>query len=325
MPLRAVDLFAGPGGWDLAARFLGIESTGIEFDAWACATRRSAGLSTIEGDVTAFGPADFPVDGLMASPPCQTFSMAGSGSGRRALDEVLMAVKEMEADGDHNLTGVDPRTALVLEPLRWALTARDFGAPFRWLAFEQVPTVLPVWEAMGDVLRRAGYSVAVGKLNAEQFAVPQTRTRAFLVARLDGEAKLPTPTHSRYHNRDPYRLDVGTLRWLSLQDALGVGSARTVLASGTRPNSARRPLDHPAPTLAFGHDSASFVFLPAGADAVRAKADGSARRVTLNEASVLQTFPYDYPWQGPRAKRFQQIGNAVPPLLAYAVLGALIT
>jgi DNA (cytosine-5)-methyltransferase 1 len=47
-----------------------------------------------------------------------------------------------------------------------------------------------------------------------------------------------------------------------------------------------------------------------------------AVKITEAEASVLQSFPSDYPWQGNKTKRFQQIGNAVPPLMAFHVLAA---
>lgn len=342
----AIDLFAGPGGWDVGARDLGLKALGIEFDAAACKTRRAAGLPTIEGDVRDYGPADFPgVEGFIASPPCQTFSMAGKGAGRAALDDVLFGVKVLAARQplEAETRFDDVRTGLVLEPLRWALEAVDLGAPFRWLAFEQVPTVLPVWEAMADVLRGDGYSVEVGKVQAEQYGVPQTRKRAILVARLDGEARLPTPTHSRYYSRNPEKLDAGVLPWVSMAEALGWGAtarpSMTVTGGGAATggaepfgNMARQGLaqERDAGSWAFSRPSTTIVgsFRPEiiaapgwrkAGDGPRQNAPGSVR-VTPEEAATLQSFPPDHPWQGSKSKIFQQIGNAVPPLLARAVL-----
>lgn len=223
--LVALDLFAGTG-WGVACTALGIREYGVEVMPQAVAVRALNGMRTIYRDVWA-GLLGLevvpPYNLLIASPPCQTFSMAGGGAGRKALDEVLAAIDaglylEPERLIEFGETH-DPKTALVLAPL--AQVAQDLPP---YVVLEQVPPVLPVWQRYAEVMREWGYSVWVGIISAEQYGVPQTRKRAILIARADGvEAAPPTPTHSAYYPRDPKRLDEGVAPWVSMAEALGWG------------------------------------------------------------------------------------------------------
>lgn len=54
----------------------------------------------------------------------------------------------------------------------------------------------------------------------------------------------------------------------------------------------------------------------------RQDAPGSVS-VSVSEAGLLQSFPADYPWHGSKGKQYEQVGNAIPPLLAAHILAAV--
>ncbi|TWD73146.1 DNA (cytosine-5)-methyltransferase 1 [Kribbella amoyensis] len=314
-----VDLFAGPGGLDVAARWLGVAAVGIEWDANACATRRAAGIRTKHADVRDFGPKDFPAATILTGgPPCQTYTVAGSGAGRRALDRVLAFVKKMaagESIGLHELD--DERTGLVLEPLRWALEAHALQRPYEAIVLEQVPAVLPVWAGIAEALEGIGYKASYGVLHTEEYGVPQTRRRAILIARRDEKPELPAPTHRRFR-RGVERLagDPDLLPWETMGGALKRSGGFTVISNygtgGDPKLRGRRTSVEPAATVT-GKVSRNRLVSSDGAE---------LDRFTLSEAGRLQTFPADYPWSGKDVS--QQIGNAIPPLLAAHVLAAAL-
>ncbi|CAL9457523.1 hypothetical protein SUDANB171_02552 [Streptomyces sp. enrichment culture] len=323
-PVKIVDLFAGPGGVDVAAEKLGVPTVGVEWDSDACATRHAAGLPTVMGDVRRFGPAHFPeADVLAGGPPCQTFTVAGSGVGRRALDDVLHFVKRMIARDDRknieadlaNLN--DERTGLVLEPLRWILEAIDGPQnAYEAVVLEQVPAVLPVWEAYAGALRNEGYSVDFGIMQTESYGVPQTRRRAVLIARMgDHRVAIPKPTHRAY--RKGVSRDAGDARlmpWRTMGDVLDRPEEFEVISNygtGGDPKArGRRSSSQPSATVT------GKIFR----NRVVSSDGGELPRFSHAEAGRLQTFPVNYPWSGRDIG--QQIGNAVPPRLAMHVLSA---
>lgn len=204
-----VDLFAGIDGWSLGA-----SAVHFEIDRDACATLAALGVPTVRADVSAWPLGHMPeVEGIVASPPCQMFSVAGSKKGIQERDLIVEHVHTC-VDGWRPWTeSHDPRTSLVLEPLRWTLTLRP-----RWLACEQVPAVLPIWDAVAEVLRAHGYSSWSGVLNAADYGVPQTRRRAILMASLDRPVVPPVATHAQ----DPQPGLLGTPRpWVTMAQALG--------------------------------------------------------------------------------------------------------
>lgn len=342
-----VDLFAGPGGWSEGLRMLSPElhatEIGLEWDSAACETRAAAGHATIRTDIAAYPLDQFGdrVTGLIASPPCQDFSLAGKRAG---------------IEGE--------RGQLIREVLRWSEALQP-----EWIACEQVPPALPVWRDYETELRKLGYSTWSGVLNAADYGVPQTRKRAILLASLTSPVGPPEPTHDRHPEPSLFADELRP--WVSMADALGwgrnrpawtlactsdtiggsgvraaiakekesgewsVNTGRAWVKGGTREDAQTVPASAPAPALT-GQSEAWWFTRPAttlvgsfcpdivagpGVDLTRPRQDRAGSvRISVNDALVLQSFPADYPLQGSKTKQFQQVGNAVPPRLAAHIL-----
>lgn len=317
----------------MGLRLLGISNvTGIEIDPMACLTAIAAGHKREQSDMASLYPTAFgPVRGLLGSPPCQGFSRAGKGVGR--LDAVHLI--DVAGRGSYEAVSAaaaellphlkDPRSILSLHPLRWVL---ELMPP--WSAWEQVPAVLPLWEAAAATLREVGYLTWTGIVEAEQYGTPQTRRRAILMASRTYQPHRPTPTHSQFHLRSPARLDPGVLPWVTMAQALGWPEAEVVDIVTQRLNNQSGtvfdlswPLHRPAPVIA----GRALVTMP-GANANRfngaTKSRNDGIRMTAPECGILQTFPGDYPWAGNVTEVHTQIGNACPPVLARAIADQLI-
>lgn len=244
------DKFAGPGGWDTGLAMIGITDVdGVEWDEVACATARAAGHKRTQADVSADMLVQWPIHytGSVDSPPCQGFSMAGQGLGRLDAEMLIRAVYLYSrgntafspifgviAYDEDNDVWVDPRewarahmhdrrSLFALEPLRYAIAAIAHGKPFRWIAWEQVAAVLPLWTACAEVLRGYGYDAEAVMVQAEAFGVPQTRKRAIVRATYGRWLPPLVPTHSKFNAQNPHKIEPGMPRWISMAQALQWG------------------------------------------------------------------------------------------------------
>ncbi|MGW7362338.1 DNA cytosine methyltransferase [Streptomyces sp. NPDC054841] len=172
---RILDLFAGPGGLDVAAHVLGYEVTGIEWDAGACATRSAAGMDTFRGDVRHYRAAFFPrAQVLTGGPPCQTFTVAGHGAGRRALDQVVRYIERLHAavlpENNHDWQQIFRTWRKISEELRLKeVEAKEVRAEKRKV--EEFRAIKR--KAMKDRLAHLGNSTDAVKKVLKQLRAPQ--------------------------------------------------------------------------------------------------------------------------------------------------------
>ena len=173
-PYSAISLYCGAGGLDLGFTRGGFAVRwAIDSDPFAIETY-NANLEPYGfcGDVLkADPPAGIEPDLVIGGPPCQGFSVIGRmdpGDPRsQHVDHFFDVVEELR-----------PR-AFVME------NVKALGASPRW---EHVRSRLL------DRAESLGYDRSLLLLNAQDYAVPQSRQRMFLVGLRDGAPKQPTPT-----------------------------------------------------------------------------------------------------------------------------------
>lgn len=295
--------FAGGGGSCLGLKMLGLDDTevvGVEYETPMVNTLRANGFHAWHADVTSEAVRSYawpPLWLYQASPSCQSFSLGGKGEGRKHIASMIEALR-LVADG---LTpqkalaevadeALDGRTELSLEPM---LVIRDRRP--RFVTFEQVPPVLPLWGAYCEILREWGYSAWCGIISSETLGVPQTRKRAILMARDAaatselGEVAPPPATHSRYYSHNPSKLDDGVLPWVSMGEALSRGMAvmRSNYGTGGDPAArGERTSEEPAPTVTSKIDRNKWLLQgnqkPGGVNYQQRHEDSPAQTVTSN-------------------------------------------
>ena len=336
-----ISLFTGAGGLDHGFEAAGFETrVAVEMDADAVRSLRaqrpwpvvdedihqveSARLLSVAG--LKVGEADL----LIGGPPCQPFSKAGywvSGDSRR-LDDPRAGTLEAYF---RVLEDTLPRAFLLENVPGLAFRDKSEGLDL-------------VRRRLRRIGRRTGerYSMAVAKLNAADFGVPQRRERVFVVGYRDGrDFEFPRPTHG--DPEAPDGLDAGLLPWACAWDALGdlpdeddprlkvLGKWAALLPSIPEGKNYLHHTERGDGRPLFGWRRRYWSFLLKLAkdrpswtlQAQPGPAIGpfhwQNRRLSARELARLQTFPDDFQLLGNLRAAQKQAGNAVPSALAEAL------
>lgn len=312
---NCISLFSGGGGLDLGAHFAGFNTELISDinpvytetikrnlphvkvyndDAMDLTSQRLRELSEIKGDI----------DLIIAGPPCQSFSIMGK---RQSLE--------------------DPRGRLTIKYFELIAELRP-----KAFVFENVPGLVTINKGrdFGNLIQyvreTTGYIIFYNTLNAANFGIPQYRERLFIVGfRSDincQEFEYPLKASGYLAEMMPEKVPSR----LAFEMVDGLPNQKPRIHTNAV---VQRFLSVPQ----GGRDKGSYCdkvnpSLPSGTVLIGSSKGGARphihpdlpRVLTVREAARLQSFPDWYEFFGTSTDQYRQVGNAVPPLLAYEVL-----
>jgi DNA (cytosine-5)-methyltransferase 1 len=338
-----IDLFAGSGGLSEGARLAGIEvKLAIESDPHVATTylRNHPDTFLWIDDIRNINDIDIDVSGdttiIFGGPPCQGFSTSNQrtrgieNEGNWLFLEFLRIVGMINPDWVlfENVTGI---------------TETEEGLFLK---------------AIVSQLECLGYECSTWELNAADYGVPQKRNRLFVVGSADGIIlKPPKPTVTRYITVGeaiadlPYLENGASINWMpygttppsdyakSLRN--GKNKSPNHLVTKNRDSIIKRYMHIPPggnwqdipielvdnytditkchtkiyhrltisePSVVIGNYRKNMLVHPT-----------ENRGLSVREAARLQSFHDQYEFCGTIGFQQQQVGNAVPPLLAKAV------
>lgn len=296
-----VSMFSGCGGMDLGFKggftVLGRYYPQLPFDiVWAneineaaCRTyRRNIDQNIICGNVwDSLDSIPKSIDVIIGGFPCQDISINGKGAGANGKRSGLYRAM-IEA-----IKATRPRI-FVAENVKGLLMRHNK---------ESLAQILQDFDSLG-------YDISYELYHAADYGVPQSRERVFIVGTLQGKGKFvpPEPDRARY-NWITAREAISDLENLEAKPEIN----HIWSLANRSPEQGDRRLDpnRPAYTIrAECHGNIQYHYsLP--------------RRISMREAARIQSFPDNFIFEAKLRETERQVGNAVPPVLAWHMAKAV--
>jgi DNA (cytosine-5)-methyltransferase 1 len=327
--IPAVSFFSGAGGLNVGFEYAGFNDlASIKFNAIFCDTilhnnpgkvvigppndsgdvrERDVIISELEKVIGVAKPFEAVFHG---GPPCQSFSVAANQ--RFSKDSGEFKRQGFE-DGE--------KGELIFDYLSYIRAFRPAIFLIENLSgiedFNRGGKIKPALDKLVSI----GYVVSPPKvLNAAYYGVPQNRMRWLVVgSRIGNTFEFPTPNESVTSCYDTFNRPVDHVT----NHQTRKHSAGSVCRYASLPYGGRDKLGRvdrlnpymPSKTVIAGETKGG------GRSHLHPY---SPRTISVRECARLQTFPDSYEFTGATARQFTQVGNTVPPLLAYKIANKIM-
>lgn len=322
MAYTYIDLFCGAGGLSLGFDKAGFKNVfSVEFNANFAKTYKKnfPSHNLIVDDIKNIDNRKIidivdtrEVDVIIGGPPCQGFSLAGN-IGRSFMD-----------DERNRLFKEFVRFVACIQPKMFVM--ENVAAMATHLKGKTIETIVDAFENAG-----VGYKVKYQVLNSVDYGIAQERRRIVIVGvrgDIDSEFIYPVKSPKVYTIKDV----IGDLPVLKSGEVSNIPnhvamkhSAQMLKKMGYVKDGGNR-MDIPEELRPKSGDIRKYIRYDSSKPSVCVTGDmrkifhyEQNRALTARELARIQSFPDDFIFEGTSIQIQQQIGNAVPPKLAYKI------
>ena len=363
--MEIIDLFAGSGGFSLGFKMAKYNvPLAVEMDEWAGLTyqKNHKGTKVVMKDITRLEPpkACEGIDGIIGGPPCQGFSLSGKRDPKDPRNSLFMefvrfvdqckpkffmmenvpGILSMKTADKHNVAEIINKefTNIGYNVETLKLNSADYGVPqtrnrvffigldkkipFKRKELRPLPTVrkhISIEEALSDlplIQAREGHEpmeYTTGPKNGYQEIMRKGSREVWNHVSIKHTKRMV----ERFHDIK----EGGSMKDADKKHHPRKKGNPSVISGKIFGQNNRRPYrNKPSPTITAGFQGS---FIHPWID----------RNYTVREGARLQSFPDRYRFYGKRStmsweknlSQYQQVGNAVPPLMARALAANMKT